>query len=120
MITKEDFEFIVRFDGAADPKTREAIVKEAPAQMAKTFLNLMNGISSLQTLQYLLTLVDDTLQEDKGRADVFKVSFQAGNVFSCSLSNNTLQKSKQLIVLVLYRRMPRRAKRQSGCTSLDS
>lgn len=72
VITKEDFEFIVRFDGAADPKTREAIVKEGPAQMAKTFFNLMNGISSLQTLQYLLTLVDDTLQEDKGRVDVFK------------------------------------------------
>ena len=85
MITKEDFEFIVRFDGAADPKTREAIVKEAPAQMAKTFLNLMNGISSLQTLQYLLTLVDDTLQEDKGRADVFKVSIHVGNVFLVAL-----------------------------------
>ena len=52
-------------------------MKEGPAQMAKTFLNLMNGISSLQTLQYLLTLVDDTLQEDKGRVDVFKV----GNAF---------------------------------------
>ena len=41
--------------------------------MAKTFFNLLNGISSLQTLQYLLTLVDDTLQEDKARVDVFKV-----------------------------------------------
>ena len=76
----------MRFDGAADPKTREAIVKEGPAQMAKTFLNLMNGISSLQTLQYLLTLVDDTLQEDKGRVDVFKVSLlymyvDVGNAF---------------------------------------
>ena len=80
VITKEDFEFIVRFDGAADPKTREAIVKEGPAQMAKTFFNLMNGISSLQTLQYLLTLVDDTLQEDKGRVDVFKVSVVIGKI----------------------------------------
>jgi len=72
VITKEDFDFIARFDGAADPKTREAIVKESPPQMAKTFFNLLNGISSLQTLQYLLTLVDDTLQEDKARVDVFK------------------------------------------------
>ena len=117
MITKEDFEFIVRFDGAADPKTREAIVKESPAQMAKTFFNLMNGISSLQTLQYLLTLVDDTLQEDKGRVDVFKVSLLQKNAFQMILLS---AKSPRFYPWsLLYRRMPLRVERLSGCTSSD-
>lgn len=32
------------------------------AQCAKTFLNLMAHISKEQTVQYILTLIDDTLQ----------------------------------------------------------
>lgn len=33
-----------------------------PLQCAKTFLNLMAHISKEQTVQYILTLIDDTLQ----------------------------------------------------------
>ena len=36
--------------------------RENPAQLAKTFLNLLNQISKDQTIQYLLTLLDDVLQ----------------------------------------------------------
>jgi V-type H+-transporting ATPase subunit H len=74
MIAQDDFDFIARFDGATDPKTREAVVKENPSQLAKTFFNLFNSVSKDQTVQYLLTLLDDVLQEDKNRVDIFKVS----------------------------------------------
>lgn len=73
MIGQEDYDFIARLDSAADPKTREAIIKENPSQMPKTFFKMMNNVSKEQTMQYILTLLDDVLQEDKNRVDVLKV-----------------------------------------------
>ena len=61
MINQEDFAFISRFD-VPDPKTRAAVIREQPMQLAKTFFNLLNSISKDQTIQYLLTLLDDVLQ----------------------------------------------------------
>ena len=61
MIGQEDFNFISRFDGV-DARNREALVKENPMQLPKTFFNLLNQISKDQTIQYLLTLLDDVLQ----------------------------------------------------------
>ena len=43
-------------------KIRETIVQENPLQSAKTFYSLLGHISKDQTIQYLLTLVDDFLQ----------------------------------------------------------
>ena len=61
MISQDDFNFISRFDNQ-DHKTRDAIIKENPQQLAKTFLNLLSHISKDTTIQYLLTLLDDILQ----------------------------------------------------------
>lgn len=71
MIGQEDYNFISRFDGV-DARNREALVKENPMQLPKTFFHLLNQISKDQTIQYLLTLLDDVLQEDKSRVDLFK------------------------------------------------
>jgi len=71
MIGQDDFQFISRFD-TQDPKSRDAVVKENPQQLAKTFLNLLSSISKETTIQYLLTLLDDILQEDKTRVEIFK------------------------------------------------
>ena len=35
-------------------------------------MNLLNQISKDATIQYLLTLLDDLLQEDKSRVEIFK------------------------------------------------
>ena len=70
MISKEDFEFISRFDGQ-DPKAREALIKANPMQLPKTFFNLLNQISKDQTIQYLLTLMDDILQVQLKIAEYF-------------------------------------------------
>ena len=61
MISKDDFNFISRFD-VPDQRTRDAIIKENPQQLAKTFLNLLSHISKDTTIQYVLTLLDDILQ----------------------------------------------------------
>jgi len=71
MISQEDFNFISRFD-VGDPKARENLIQEKPLQCAKTFYNLLGHISKDQTIQYLLTLIDDLLQEDKNRVAIFR------------------------------------------------
>jgi len=71
MISQDDFTFISRFDGG-NQQDREKIITENPMQCAKTFHNLLGHISKDQTIQYLLTLVDDFLQEDKNRVNIFR------------------------------------------------
>jgi len=72
MISQEDFNFITRYDSAGDPQAREKVVSENPMQCAKTFYNLLGHISKDQTIQYLLTLVDDFLQENKARVGILR------------------------------------------------
>merc|ERR1719431_586331 len=71
MISQEDFSVISRLD-SGDAASRSKVAKEAPQQCAKTLYNLLGHISKDQTVQYLLTLVDDFLQEDKARVAIFR------------------------------------------------
>ncbi|XP_011636789.1 V-type proton ATPase subunit H isoform X2 [Pogonomyrmex barbatus] len=71
MISKEDYDFIAAFD-SSDAKTRENKLKENPHQAAKTFLNLLGHVSKDQTIQYILTMIDDMLQEDRSRVEIFR------------------------------------------------
>lgn len=70
MISQEDYEFISAYD-SADAAGREKILKEQRAQCAKTFLNLLAHVSKDQTIQYILIMIDDMLQEDRSRVDIF-------------------------------------------------
>jgi len=71
MMSQDDFTFISRFDGGST-QDRDRMIQENPMQCAKTFYNLLGHISKDQTIQYLLTLVDDFLQEDKNRVTIFR------------------------------------------------
>lgn len=71
MITQEDYNFIVSFDNTT-PDKRETILRDHRVQCAKTFMNLLGHISKDQTIQYILTMIDDMLQEDKSRVEIFK------------------------------------------------
>ncbi|KAG7209553.1 hypothetical protein KM043_015632 [Ampulex compressa] len=71
MISMEDYDFIVGFD-TSDASVREAKLKENPHQAAKTFLNLLGHVSKDQTIQYILTMIDDMLQEDRSRVEIFR------------------------------------------------
>ncbi|XP_041848458.1 V-type proton ATPase subunit H isoform X1 [Melanotaenia boesemani] len=70
MISAEDCEFIKKFE-VANSEEKQVILTSEGHQCAKTFLNLMAHISKEQTVQYILTLIDDTLQENHQRVNIF-------------------------------------------------
>ncbi|XP_078396649.1 V-type proton ATPase subunit H isoform X3 [Cetorhinus maximus] len=70
MISGEDCEFIKRFE-AARSEDKQRILDIEGHQCAKTFLNLMAHISKEQTVQYILTMIDDMLQENHQRVNIF-------------------------------------------------
>ncbi|XP_069777600.1 V-type proton ATPase subunit H isoform X2 [Narcine bancroftii] len=70
MISSEDCEFIKKFE-AARSEDKQQILDNEGHQCAKTFLNLMTHISKEQTVQYILTLIDDMLQENHQRVNIF-------------------------------------------------
>ncbi|XP_052234612.1 V-type proton ATPase subunit H-like [Dreissena polymorpha] len=73
MISKEDFEFISLFDnGNVDQRAAMLHDQAGKTQFAKTFFNVMSHIAKDQTLQYILTMLDDSLQEDKSRVELLK------------------------------------------------
>lgn len=67
MITNEDYLCVSALDG----DQRASYLKQNPAQCAKTFLNLLSHVSKDQTIQYILVMIDDLLQEDRSRVEVF-------------------------------------------------
>ncbi|RWS16001.1 V-type proton ATPase subunit H-like isoform X1, partial [Dinothrombium tinctorium] len=71
MITEEDYNFIVTFDNST-PEQRIKFLHENRMQCAKTFLNLLGHIAKDKTIQYILILIDDMLNEDKSRVEIFK------------------------------------------------
>uniref|UniRef100_A0A6I8RWV4 V-type proton ATPase subunit H n=1 Tax=Xenopus tropicalis TaxID=8364 RepID=A0A6I8RWV4_XENTR len=70
MISGEDCEFIKRFETSL-PEDKQIILTNEGNQCAKTFINLMTHISKEQTVQYILTMVDDMLQENHQRVSIF-------------------------------------------------
>ncbi|XP_068022796.1 V-type proton ATPase subunit H isoform X2 [Melanerpes formicivorus] len=62
MISGEDCEFIQKFEQKRNPEEKQELLQTEGNQCAKTFINLMTHISKEQTVQYILTMVDDMLQ----------------------------------------------------------
>ncbi|KAG8237154.1 hypothetical protein J437_LFUL011203 [Ladona fulva] len=71
MISHEDYNFVIKFDGT-DAVTRERVLREDRGQCARTFLNLLGHVSKDQTIQYILIMIDDMLQEDSSRVEIFR------------------------------------------------
>ncbi|XP_055639286.1 V-type proton ATPase subunit H isoform X1 [Toxorhynchites rutilus septentrionalis] len=69
MISQEDYACVSSLD--KDKKTQAQYLQENPNQCAKTFLNLLAHVSKDQTLQYILVMIDDLLQEDRTRVQIF-------------------------------------------------
>ncbi|TNN78795.1 V-type proton ATPase subunit H [Liparis tanakae] len=70
MISAEDCDFIKKFE-VANSEEKKVILTNEGHQCAKTFLSLMAHVSKEQTVQYILTLIDDTLQENHQRVSLF-------------------------------------------------
>ncbi|XP_032630586.1 V-type proton ATPase subunit H [Chelonoidis abingdonii] len=71
MISGEDCEFIQRFEQKRSPEGKQELLQAEGSQCAKTFINLMTHISKEQTVQYILTMIDDMLQEKHQRVSIF-------------------------------------------------
>ncbi|RWS30120.1 V-type proton ATPase subunit H-like isoform X1 [Leptotrombidium deliense] len=71
MISEEDYQFIITFD-TANAEQRVTILNENRTQCAKTFLSLLGHIAKDKTIQYILIIIDDMLNEDKSRVEIFK------------------------------------------------
>lgn len=97
MITKEDYAFITAYDNA-DAAGKANILKEQKGQCAKTFLNLLEHVSKDQTVQYVLVLIDDMLQEDRTRVDVFRDYAMKKKEPVCGLFLNLLNGSDGFII----------------------
>lgn len=76
MITQEDFQAISSLD-----KSRAAYLAQNPTQVVKTLLNLVSHLSKDATIQYILVLLDDLLQEDRSRVDLFHET--SGKIKQC-------------------------------------
>ncbi|KRF81293.1 V-type proton ATPase subunit H isoform X3 [Drosophila novamexicana] len=66
MISQEDFQAISALD-----KSRASYLAQNSTQVVKTLLNLVSHLSKDSTIQYILVLLDDLLQEDRSRVDLF-------------------------------------------------
>ena len=66
MISQEDYQCITALD-----KSKAAYLQSNPAQAVKTLLNLLSHVSKDSTIQYILVMIDDLLQEDRTRVDFF-------------------------------------------------
>ncbi|XP_054564418.1 V-type proton ATPase subunit H isoform X5 [Eptesicus fuscus] len=82
MISAEDCEFIQRFEMKRSPEEKQEMLQTEGSQCAKTFINLMTHISKEQTVQYILTMVDDMLQKLRGSG----VAVETGTVSSSDSS----------------------------------
>uniref|UniRef100_A0A8C8T2Y9 V-type proton ATPase subunit H n=1 Tax=Peromyscus maniculatus bairdii TaxID=230844 RepID=A0A8C8T2Y9_PERMB len=71
MISAEDCEFIQRYEMKRSSEEKQEMLQSEGSQCAKTFINLMTHISKEQTVQYILTMVDDMLQENHQRVSIF-------------------------------------------------
>ncbi|XP_068150844.1 V-type proton ATPase subunit H isoform X2 [Drosophila tropicalis] len=76
MISQEDYQAISALD-----KSRAAYLAQNPSQVVKTLLNLVSHLSKDSTIQYILVLLDDLLQEDRSRVDLFHET--AGKLKQC-------------------------------------
>lgn len=66
MISKEDYDCIINLDD-----NRAKYIEAHADQCAKTFFNMLTHVSKDQTIQYILVMIDDMLQEDRTRVQVF-------------------------------------------------
>uniref|UniRef100_A0A1L8DF92 V-type proton ATPase subunit H n=2 Tax=Nyssomyia neivai TaxID=330878 RepID=A0A1L8DF92_9DIPT len=67
MISSEDYNCVSALDG--DKKAQ--YLQQNASQCAKTLLNLLSHVSKDQTIQYILVMIDDLLQEDRSRVEIF-------------------------------------------------
>lgn len=71
-ITQQEYDWIVKYESLDSPNARDEYIKSNPVLCAETFLSLLEKLSKNQATQYILIVMDDLLNEDKSRVEIFK------------------------------------------------
>ncbi|CAJ0583516.1 unnamed protein product, partial [Mesorhabditis spiculigera] len=73
MIPQDDYNFIVAYEGSKSKAERDAVLAAngENGQAVRTFVSLISNVAKDQNVRYVLTLLDDMLQEDKSRVELF-------------------------------------------------
>ena len=72
MIDKNDYDFIIKFDSNNSAERQRILTSPTEKlECIKTLMTIMNKVSKESTLQYTATLIDDLLQENKTRVELF-------------------------------------------------
>ncbi|XP_074599478.1 V-type proton ATPase subunit VhaSFD isoform X2 [Brevipalpus obovatus] len=71
-ISQAEFDWIVKYENLESVATRDEFIKSNPMLCAEIFLSLLEKLSKNQATQYILIIMDDLLNEDKSRVEIFK------------------------------------------------
>uniref|UniRef100_A0A0M3HXI0 V-type proton ATPase subunit H n=2 Tax=Ascaris TaxID=6251 RepID=A0A0M3HXI0_ASCLU len=71
MIAQEDYNFITAYEAAKSKGDRDALLESTKQQCARTMINFITTVAKDQNVRYVLTLLDDMLQEEKSRVEIF-------------------------------------------------
>ncbi|PAV75314.1 hypothetical protein WR25_18481 isoform C [Diploscapter pachys] len=73
MIPQDDYNFITAYEAARTKEERDRVLAQydASGQAVRTIVNLITNVAKDQNVRYVLTLLDDMLQEDKARVEIF-------------------------------------------------
>ncbi|KAK9506209.1 hypothetical protein O3M35_008184 [Rhynocoris fuscipes] len=71
MIAREAISVILAIDNASQQE-KEYLIQENRSVVGAVYVHLLSRISKVETLQYILVMIDDMLQEDHSTADIFR------------------------------------------------
>ncbi|KAL7675826.1 hypothetical protein ACOME3_002090 [Neoechinorhynchus agilis] len=73
MISEDDYKFITVFESSNEEERKKLLESpEFQRQFAKTFLVLISTMSKEHTVQYAITLLDNSMREDKSRVNLLR------------------------------------------------
>ncbi|XP_031548842.1 V-type proton ATPase subunit H-like [Actinia tenebrosa] len=97
MISQDDYHAIADYDCMGEEE-KNIIIQNKGEQLAKTCLSLLSRLTRDQTIRYILVLVDDLLNEDKGRVAIFHDFAKKNNVNLWSSFFGLLNRQDQFII----------------------
>ncbi|KXJ15224.1 V-type proton ATPase subunit H [Exaiptasia diaphana] len=97
MISQDDYTMIADYD-CMGPEERANIIQTKGDQLAKTCLSLLSRLTRDQTIRYILVIVDDLLNEERGRVVVFHDFAKKNNVNLWSSFLGLVNRQDQFII----------------------
>ncbi|CAD5229129.1 unnamed protein product [Bursaphelenchus okinawaensis] len=71
LIPQDDYNFITAYENCKTKQERDDLLARDPNTSAKCFITLITDVAKDQLIRYVLTMLDDLLQEDRTRVDIF-------------------------------------------------